>query len=73
MAIVTNDTERLPICKGCPYLWGKTVCDQMTTDGTGQYAEKKLRVFCVHIDSCQRAFRRGMIYEYETDTDEPVR
>ena len=71
MADIINDTERLPICKGCPHFWGKTVCDQMI--GNEYYVNKTLRVFCVHIDSCTRAFRKGMIYDAKTDTDEPVR
>lgn len=70
MAKIINDTERLKICESCPLFWGKTVCDQII--GNEFHAEKTLRVFCVHVDACNRAFRKGLIYDVETGTDESV-
>lgn len=68
MAKLIDDTERMKICEGCPLFWGKTVCDQII--GNEYYANKTLRVFCVHNDACNRAFKRGR--QYEAGADEPV-
>lgn len=56
---IKNESQRLPICEGCPYHFIRVICDEVT--GYPDDLEKKYHLECTHVSACERALQKAQV------------